>query len=196
MINYSLQLFIDNERMQYKLTRSMGYIFQLIQEIDNDDLSFIELYQHEIFDNIVNNYSQYIENYCKQNHKTLTQDIHQIAYAITLFSLVLCYEQHIEEYTYTELKDKLKIIKNIDIHNLIQDTQVENWFRVSTPIKKDYLLSKEDHLEIQKRQDISFITYTNLGYLNYTKNLILSLEKCDFPLPLTIYCVDQGAYDI
>ena len=55
MITYSLQLFIDNERMQYKLTPSMGYIFQLIQEIDNDDLSFIELYQHEIFDNIVNN---------------------------------------------------------------------------------------------------------------------------------------------
>ena len=195
MITYSLQLFIDNERMQYKLTPSMGYIFQLIQEIDNDDLSFIELYQHEIFDNIVNNYSHYIESYCKLNCKTLTQDIHQIAYAITLFSLVLCYEQHIEEYTYTELKDKLQIINNIDIHNLIQDTQVENWFRVSTPIKKDYLLSKEAHLEIQKRQDISFITYTNLGYLNYTKNLILSLEKCDFPLPLTIYCVDQAAYD-
>ena len=195
MITYSLQLFIDNERMQYKLTPSMGYIFQLIQEIDNDDLSFIELYQHDIFDNIVNKYSQYIENYCKLNCKTLTQDIHQIAYAITLFSLVLFYEQHIEKYTYTELKDKLQIIKNIDIHNLIQDTQVENWFRVSTPIKKDYLLSKEAHLEIQKRQDISFITYTNLGYLKYTKNLILSLEKCDFPLPLTIYCVDQGAYD-
>ena len=103
MITYSLQLFIDNERMQYKLTPSMGYIFQLIQEIDNDDLSFIESYQHEIFDNIVNNYSHYIESYCKQNHKTLTQDIHQIAYAITLFSLVLCYEQHIENYSYNQL---------------------------------------------------------------------------------------------
>ena len=42
---------------------------------------------------------------------------------------------------------------------------------------------------------ISFITFTNYGYLHYTKNLILSLEKCNFSLPLKVYCIDQKSFD-
>ena len=195
MTSYSLQSFVANDKMYYELTSLRGSIFQLIQEIEKDDLSFIQEYKQDRFNQLVKDCSQSIENYCKLNKKNLTQDIHQIAYAITLFSLVLCYEQHIENYSYNQLKDKLQIIIDIDIHDLIHDYQNEDWFRISTPIKKDYLLSEDKYLEIKQRQDISFVTYTNSGYLNYTKNLILSLEKCNFPLPLTIYCVDQEAYD-
>ena len=43
--------------------------------------------------------------------------------------------------------------------------------------------------------DISFITYTNYGFIHYAKNLILSLEKCNFPLPLKVYCIDQKSFD-
>lgn len=43
--------------------------------------------------------------------------------------------------------------------------------------------------------NISFITFTNYGYLDYTKNLILSLEKINFPLSLKIYCIDQKSFD-
>ena len=32
-------------------------------------------------------------------------------------------------------------------------------------------------MELQNRKDISFITFTNYGYIHYTKNLIVSLEK-------------------
>ena len=191
MTSYSLQSFIANDKMYYELTSLKGSIFQLIQEIEKDDLSFVDQYKNEKYEKLVKKCMEYIENYCKLNKKNLKQDIHQIAYAITLFSLVLCYEQHIESYTYNQLKDKLQIIQEIDIH----DYQNEDWFRISTLIKKDYLLSEDKYLEIKQRKDISFVTYTNSGYLNYTKNLILSLEKCNFPLSLTIYCIDQNAYD-
>lgn len=45
-------------------------------------------------------------------------------------------------------------------------------------------------------KDISFITYTNYGYIEYTKNLILSLEKIKYPLTLKVYCVDKKSYDL
>jgi len=56
-------------------------------------------------------------------------------------------------------------------------------------------LTEDQFNNLQKRTDISFITYTNYGYLHYTKNLILSLEKCNFPLPLKVYCIDQKSFD-
>ena len=195
MISYSLQSFIANDKMYYELTSFRGSIFQLIQEIEKDDLSFVDQYKNNKFNKLVKDCLQSIENYCKLNKKTLTQDIHQISYAITLFSLVLCYEQHIENYSYNQLKDKLQII-DIDIHKLIHDYQIEDWFRMSTPIKKDYLLSENKLKEIKQRKDISFVTYTNLAYINYTKNLILSLKKCNFPLKLKIYCIDEKSYNI
>ena len=42
---------------------------------------------------------------------------------------------------------------------------------------------------------ISFLTFTNFGYLHFTQNLILSLEKINFPLTLKVYCIDQKSYD-
>lgn len=42
---------------------------------------------------------------------------------------------------------------------------------------------------------ISFVTFTNFGYLQFTQNLILSLEKINFPLSLKVYCIDQKSYD-
>ena len=47
----------------------------------------------------------------------------------------------------------------------------------------------------QSNKNISFITLTNYGYLHYTKNLILSLEKCNLSLPLKVYCIDHKAFD-
>ena len=35
-----------------------------------------------------------------------------------------------------------------------------------------------------------------MAYINYTKNLILSLKKCNFPLKLKIYCIDEKSYNI
>ena len=43
--------------------------------------------------------------------------------------------------------------------------------------------------------EINFITFTNYGFINYVKNLIVSLEKIKFPLPLKIYCIDQKSFN-
>ena len=40
----------------------------------------------------------------------------------------------------------------------------------------------------------SFITVTNLGYLDYTRNLILSLQKLEI-YDLKVYCIGQECYD-
>ena len=40
-------------------------------------------------------------------------------------------------------------------------------------------------MNLNELNDISFITFTNIGYLHYTKNLILSLEKCNFSFCLS-----------
>ena len=56
-------------------------------------------------------------------------------------------------------------------------------------------LTNEQYNELQNRKDISFITFTNYGYIHYAKNLILSLEKCNFPIPLKVYCIDQKSFD-
>ena len=56
-------------------------------------------------------------------------------------------------------------------------------------------LSTDAFINLQSRKDISFITFTNYGYIHYTKNLILSLEKCNFPISLKVYCIDQKSFD-
>ena len=56
-------------------------------------------------------------------------------------------------------------------------------------------LTEDQFNNLQARKDISFITFTNHGFIHYTKNLILSLEKCNFPLPLKVYCIDQKSFD-
>ena len=56
-------------------------------------------------------------------------------------------------------------------------------------------MNLNENNSLKNRNDISFITFTNYGYIHYTKNLILSLEKCNFPLPLKIYCIDQKSFD-
>lgn len=40
----------------------------------------------------------------------------------------------------------------------------------------------------------SFITVTNLGYLDYTRNMILSLQKLEI-YDLKVYCIGQKCYD-
>ena len=42
----------------------------------------------------------------------------------------------------------------------------------------------------------SFITLTSKGYVNFTRNLIKSLESCKFPLVLKCYCYDNMSYEV
>lgn len=42
---------------------------------------------------------------------------------------------------------------------------------------------------------MKFITLTNKGYLDYTRNMIESLKKLDIEEPLKVYCIGQECYN-
>ena len=42
---------------------------------------------------------------------------------------------------------------------------------------------------------MKFITLTNKGYLDYTRNMIISLKKLDIATPLKVYCIGEECYD-
>ena len=196
MLTYSLQSFVANDKMYYELTSNKGSIFNLIKEIDKDDLS-INKYKHERYDKLVEECSISIVKYCKLNKKQLNNSMHDISYILVLLFIIMYYEQHTEKYIYDDLKLELNKIENINYNEDFKPEYLsfEDWFRISTTIK-EYSLSDIKYKAIKSRTDISFVTYTNFGYIDYTKNLILSLEKCNFPLRLTVYCVDKKSYDI
>ena len=47
---------------------------------------------------------------------------------------------------------------------------------------------------INKKNNIAFITLTNKGYLDYTKNCIKSILQCGIRESLKVYCIDKIAY--
>ena len=104
---YSLNIFNCNDNMFYEIGAKSGSIFNLIKDIDNNDLSFIEKYKHEKYDNYVNTIQDYLGKYLKLNRKSIKHNINEISYCLTLFLLVLFYEEFIEDITYEELKSKL-----------------------------------------------------------------------------------------
>jgi len=191
---FYLQSFIIEDKVFYELVSEKGSIFNLVKEIDNDDLSFIDQYKDKKYNDLVQKFSEYLQKYCKLNRKKLNQDIIDISYVLVLILLVLKCEQHTEKYSYKDLRSKVAQFINY-LYIDLEDLFFEDWFRISLPIQ-EYILTDNDYNTIQKRKDISFMTYTNFGYIDYTKNLILSLEKCNFPLQLIVYCVDQKSYDI
>ena len=42
--------------------------------------------------------------------------------------------------------------------------------------------------------DVAFVTLTNSGYLEYTRNCLTSLEIVNEPVPLTVYCADTHSH--
>jgi len=179
--------------MFYEIVAKKGSISKLIKDIDNDDISFINEYKNGKYDIHVQNLSEYLKKYLKLNRKSINHSLEEISYCLTLFLLVLFEDITYEEYIYKGLKDKLCLLENIDID--INDIIIEDWYRISNKIIKYNSLNNKEYNEISIIKDISFITYTNLGYIYYTKNLIVSLEKCKFPLTLKVYCIDEGSYN-
>ena len=184
---YNLNNFYLNNKIYYELTSLKGSIFNIIKEIDNDNLDFLELIESELimFNNdfylyILNNYSKYINNYLKLNKKKLKNNINNISLFLFLFILTLICQEYDSNFNYSEIKNKMtneyKILFNItNLYNFFieHDLQIEDWFQFTKKIKKYDSLNDIDLKEIKSRKDISFITYTNIGYINYVKNLYL-----------------------
>lgn len=45
-------------------------------------------------------------------------------------------------------------------------------------------------------KSLAFITLTNTGYIDYTRNCVRSLKKCGVSQPLKIFCVGKSGYDM
>ena len=50
-----------------------------------------------------------------------------------------------------------------------------------------------DNIELNK--SLVWITLINYGYVDYTKNFLLSVERAKINLQLVIYCIDKETYD-
>lgn len=211
--SFKLITIVINNNIYHELETNKGSIFNLIKCIDNDNIDYLEKYKLKTKDKIkynklVKNVCKHLETYCILNNKQLNHVSNDISHILTLILIILCYEQHTEHYSYEQLKIKLINVcddnvcvdyiddinenKNDDFN--LDNFVIDDWFRFYEVIK-DYSLSDKEYQDIKIRKDISFMTYTNSGYINYTKNLILSLGKCDFPLKLTVYCVDKKSYE-
>ena len=107
----------------------------------------------------------------------------EISYYLILFLLTMFHEEFIQRISYQSFKTRVSKINNY-VGQL-------NSFEVIT---HDTLSQRHEKYKLNTRvpnERFSFITFTNYGYLKFTKNLLLSLEKCCFPIPLKIYCIDS-----
>ena len=66
---YSFNIFNCNDKIFYEIVSKKGSIFNLIKDIDNNDLSFIEKYKHEKYDNYVRSNIQKISSRFSKNSK-------------------------------------------------------------------------------------------------------------------------------
>ena len=202
---YNLNNFYLNNKIYYELTSLKGSVFNIIKEIDNDNLDFLNsiefdfiIFNNNFYLNILNNYSKYINNYLKLNKKILKNNINKISLCLFLLILILICQEYDYNFNYLEFKNKIITEYNVlfNINNLYNyfienNIEIEDWFQFTKKIKEYQQLNEIELKEIKSRKDISFITYTNIGYINYVKNLIYSLRKCNFPLKLKVYCIDK-----
>jgi len=235
MKQYYLQTLLVNNLMYYELSTIKGPVFQIIEDIDKDDLSFIEEYKDPKYNCLVSQCSESLDQYCKLNRKELNNKHNDISYVLVLIMIIMSYDlipkkeicpkkTHRPEeeecicdspdclgaacldknyvslkkrYTYLEFKIRLNSIFQINFNEYfdLDEFICDDWFRIYKPSNKEYLLSDEDYQIIKERQDISFITLTNFGYIDFVKNMILSLEKCNFPFSLKVYCLDNESIE-
>ena len=94
---------------------------------------------------------------------TIKKNIEDITYCILLFLLVFYNEEFSKRVTYQTLKDTLPNIKTFT-EDLSQFSIID-WNKLVKNI--NYELSNDYVIE----GDISFITFTNYGYIKYIKNI-------------------------
>ena len=100
--------------------------------------------------------------------------------------MILFYEKEfIFEIDYSEIKKQLHKF-NYEIYD-INNIEIFDWNTLIIQYNK----INNNHISFK---DISMITFTNYGYIEYTKNLIISLKRCEFPIPLKIYTLDLKSY--
>ena len=166
---YNLNNFYLNNKIYYELTSLKGSVFNIIKEIDNDNLEFLDtiesdfiMFHNNFYLNILNNYSKYINSYLKLNKKILKNNINKISLCLILFILVLIHQEYDYNFNYLELKKKiineynvLFSIKNLYNCFIENNIQIEDWFQFTKKIKEYEPLNDNELKKIKSRKDIS-----------------------------------------
>ena len=188
MYKYLIEIKKINKAYIYEISMINKSIKNLIIEIDNDNnLDYINEYKDDKYNILFTECKNHLIKYNTENNITIKKNIEDITYCILLFLLVFYNEEFTRRVTYQTLKDNLPNIKTFT-EDLSQFSMMD-WNKLVKNI--NYELSNDYVIE----GDISFITFTNYGYIKYIKNLIESLKKCNFPLRLKIYCIDEKSYN-
>ena len=188
MYKYLIEIKKINKAYIYEISMINKSIENLIIEIDNDNnLDYINEYKDDKYNILFTECKNHLIEYNTENNITIKKNIEDITYCILLFLLVFYNEEFTRRVTYQTLKDNLPNMKTFT-EDLSQFSMMD-WNKLVKNI--NYELSNDYVIE----GDISFITFTNYGYIKYIKNLIESLKKCNFPLRLKIYCIDEKSYN-
>ena len=188
MYKYLIEIKKINKTFIYEISMINKSIKNLIIEIDNDNnLDYINEYKDDKYNILFTECKNHLIKYNTENNITIKKNIEDITYCILLFLLVFYNEEFTRRVTYQTLKDNLPNMKTFT-EDLSQFSMMD-WNKLVKNI--NYELSNDYVIE----KDISFITFTNYGYIKYIKNLIESLKKCNFPLRLKIYCIDEKSYN-
>jgi len=89
------------------------------------------------------------------------------------------------EQKYLEMKDKVYDFNKLFLSYYSKE---DNTTRIKNPIYCENILVKED---IKNHNNIKWITLINSGYINFTKNFLLSMKINNCVFDLIIYCIDN-----
>lgn len=180
-MKYSYFIINENNYKKYILT-CKNSINNLLYEIDNDNLQEIN---NDKYNQLINYCKDKLNNYIqKYKNIKLKNDLNKISRYL-VFIMILFYEKEfIFEMDYSEIKKQLNQF-NYEIYD-INNIEIFDW---NTLIIRDNKIN--NYISFK---DISMITFTNYGYIEYTKNLIISLKRCEFPISLKIYTLDEKSY--
>ena len=188
MNRYLIQISKINETFIYEISMINKLIHNLITEIDNDNnLDYINEYKDDKYNILFTECKNHLTNYLTKNNITITKNIDDITYCILLFLFVFYNEEFVKRVTYQTLKDNLPNMKTFS-EDLSLFSMID-WYKLVK--NTNYILTNDYVVD----ETISFITFTNYGYIKYIKNLIESLKRCNFPLKLKIYCIDENSYN-
>ncbi len=186
MNKYEIKIIKKENSISYLIESIFFNDLDLIKCIDNDKkINEILKYNHEKYEKLNCDCKYYLAKFVKSVNYSIKKSFDDISSCIVVFLLLIYHNEFIKRVTYQILKDNLYHLENFKID--ISDLKIINWNQIEVKIKKN--VEKYDHSKI------SMITFTTYEYINYTKNLIISLQMYNIIIPLKVYCIDEESYN-
>ena len=186
MNKYEIKIIKKENSISYLIESICFNELILIKCIDNDyQISGVLKYNHKKYDKLKDDCKYYLAKILKSENYIIKKPLDEISSCIVIFLLLIYHNEFIKRVTYQILKDNLYHLETLKID--ISDFKIINWNQIEVKYTKN--IKKYDHSKI------SMITFTTCDYINYTKNLIISLQMSNITTPLKVYCIDEGSYN-